>query len=308
MRSTSIVIALSLATALVAGGCKKAEEKKAAAPPPVEQPKAAEAPKAGEAAKVPTPTPTPVADATTLKLASIADKVGDKRTKTDDIVVDFEFDVKGKKVAVKSVDHKEETTEVLAVEGTGASKVKASYAKMSAVQTMDGKDKNKPQILDGKSYIVWVEGGAIKATTADGAAVSADELKELADKNDDLGKPDVIEELLAGRTWKIGETYVFTADDLAKLKARSASQDKPVATEMSLTLEAFDATEGRFALTTTLVQTKGADQLTFAMKGLARVELPSNRGLEMSMSGVISGTMKTMATTGTMTAKTTYAY
>ena len=216
--------------------------------------------------------------------------------------------MKGKQVGVKSVDHKQETTEVLAVEAGGATKLKATYANLSAVQTIDGKDKAKPQVLDGKSYLVWVEGGAIKATTADGAAVSAEELAELTDKHDDLGKPDVIEDLLAGRTWKIGETYVFTADDLAKLKARSTSTGKPVATEMSFTLEAFNATEARFAMTTTLVQTKGAEQLTFVMKGIARVELPTNRGLEMSMAGGITGTVKTMPTKGAMTMKTVYAY
>lgn len=307
MRSTSIVIALSLATALAAAGCKKAEQK-AADPAPkdlAKVPEVAKPPAPAGSVKAPEAA---APSATTLKFDEAPAKVGDKRTKTDDSEVLFQVDAKGKKVDVKVVKHKEEQVEILAVDGAIPMKIKIAYPTISSSQTISGAVKTKPEVLDGKTYVVWSEGGAIKATTADGAAVSAEELAELADENDELGKPDTMEQILEGRTWTIGETYDFTADDLAKLKARSTASGKPVATAMSLTLQSFDATQAIFALTMAMTQTKDPDTLTFAMKGTAHVALPSAHATALAMDGAITGTANGMPTAGTMTAKTIYTY
>jgi|GEM_PF-4430006 len=305
MRS-SMILAFALATAL--GGCKKAD--KAATPPPSEkvaEPKPAEpkpAEPTPEAIKPAEPAPGP---AGTLTLAPNREKVGDKKVKTEHAVVAFSLDAKGKTVEVKTTGHKQAATEVLAIDPV-PTKLKVSYSGLSSVQNVGGKDTVKPQILDGKSYVVWVEGGAIKATTADGAAVSPEELTELADENDDLGKPDDLDAILNGRAWKIGETYQLTADELAKMKARSTNPSKPVISAMSLTLQAFDAKEATFALAMTLVQSKGAEGLTFDLKGTARLDVVANRAIEMAVEGPLAGSVNGMTATGTMSVKTTYRY
>lgn len=316
MRST---LALTLlAAALVAGGCKKSDKAANEAPkadkaadPKVAEPKPAE-PKVAE----PTPAPAAVdpgapaaAGADTLKLAMVPPKVGDKQTKIDDIGVVFSLDAKGKKIDVETIEHKEQTQEVLESDGKEPTKIRVSYSKLSEVQKMGGQDKAKPQPLDGKTFIVWTEGGVIKATTDDGKPVTDEELALLAKKNDDLGKGDPLTELMAGRTWKIGETYNLTADDLAKLKARDKTGEKPVPVAMSFTLESFDAKEARFAMVMVMDQSMGAtDKLNFDLKGFARIEQPSSRALEMNMSGPVKGAVKGMATEGTMSAKSTYSY
>jgi hypothetical protein len=303
MRST---LALTLlAVALVATGCKKSDK-----PAPGNGPTTPEAkPPEAKPPEAKPPEAKPPVGGDTLTLKETPAKVGDKRTKTDDVVVVFQFDAKGKKIDARSVEHKQEAAEILAVDGKIPMKVKVAYSGLKAEQTIGGKVQTKPQVLDGKTYVVWSEGGAIKATTADGAAVSAEELKELTSKNDELGKPDVIEDLLGGRTWKVGETYVLSADELAKVKANITDPSKPLPTEMSFTLKSFDDKQAMFEMTTTLVQAaKGADQLTFAMKGLAKVELPGVHASELSLDGTLAGSINSMPTTGTMTGKTTYTY
>ncbi|MBK9032640.1 MAG: hypothetical protein IPL61_15245 [Myxococcales bacterium] len=319
MRTSSIVLAAALTSALVASACKKSDKPApaagTAAPAAGTAAPAAgtAAPAAGTAAGTAAPAAEPAAPAaapaagTTLKLTEVPPKVGDKRTKIEDNEIALQMDAKGKKVDVQVVGHKEEQLELLELAGDVMMKVKASYPSISNTQTIAGKVQAKPNVLAGKAYVVWSEAGEIKATTADGAAVSAEELAELADENDELGKPDVMQQILANRTWTIGEPYVFTADDLAKLKAR-ANPGKPVPSAISFTLRSFDATVAVFELTMSMVQAKGTEQLQFDMKGTARLELPSTNPIEMSMSGPISGTANGMPTTGTLTGKTTYSY
>lgn len=272
MRVVPIVLVLSLATAVVATGCKKAG--------------------------------TPGAP---LTLHAVPIQIGDKRIKTEDMEIALHLDADGTRVEVTVVKHVQATTEVVAVDGAIATKLKVSYAGLRDVRTIGGKVKVKPQILDGKSYVVWAEGGAIQATTADGAAVSADELTELAKHNPELGKPDVTAGLLAERTWTIGEKRVATGDELAKIATVVADANQ-VPSEMSFTLLSFDATEARFAVTTTLVATDGDGQSTFTLKGIARVERSSGRPLETSMAGTIHGVSFGIPAAGTTTTTAMYTY
>lgn len=288
-----------LAAALAAGGCKKADDqqKPAAAVPAAKDP--------GATAPAPT-APAPTA-ADGIKLAEAPPKVGDKKTKFDDVTVNFTFEIQGKKIDAKSVEHKEETVEIVALDGKIPMKIKVSYAKMSAVQTMAGKDQPKPQPLDGKSYLVWSEGGAVKFSTADGGPVTPEEEKALQNKADDVGRVDPLDELLSAHLWKIGETYAFTDADLAKI-AGATLPGKPVPKAMSFTLTAVDDKIATFDMTTKLVQGDGPENLTFEMKGVAKVERATSHGLEMKLSGPLSGTIKGMPTTGTVDGHTTYTY
>lgn len=313
---------LVLATA---SACKKADDKPKA--DPAAAPAAPAAPAPAPAPTAPAPGGTaPAATAPgavdpsarvgaqvlgpdTLRLRSMPNVVGDKRTKIDDIVVIFQVEANGQKIDVHSTEHKEEAVEVLAVDAAGTrTKQKVTYTGMKSTQTVGGKSKDKPQVLDGKSYVVWIEGGEVKATTADGAAVSADELAELVKANRELGRPEEMDSILADRVWKIGETYTFTADDLAKLNARSTGGDRPIATAMSLTLERFDDKQAVMRMTTELRQEKGKDKLDFAMQGPVTLELPQARAISMEMEGTIKGVANGMPSGGSMKNRTTYRY
>lgn len=101
--------------------------------------------------------------------------------------------------------------------------------------------------IRGRSYVVWVEGGVIAATHADGSAVSDAELKELAGDQDELGRPPVIEQIMASRTWKVGETYVLGAPELISL-ASSKGGVGPQATALNLTLRRVVGAAAEFAM------------------------------------------------------------
>lgn len=317
MRSSPLIV-LSLAAALVATGCKKASDSKSEGAPAAGKTATGPAtPPADPAAKPATPTgpatpPTdpaapPVGTETTLKLTvKAAPKVGDKRGKTDDINTTMVVDANGKPTTVIMGEHKEQQAEVLAVDGDVRTKIKITYVKLTATQTIGTAVKSKPQPLDGKTYIVAFEGGEIKSTTPEGAAVSPEEAAELADDNDELGQPDVMEKILADHTWTIGETYAFSADELARLAARKRGPGKPTATAMGLTLKSFDAKHAEFAITTTLTRDK--DQFSVTMTGTIVVDRVNDRPLSMTMEGALTATTNGKPTTGTLIGKTVYTY
>lgn len=301
MRTAPIVM---MAVAALVASCKKEKAKDAPRPPAAAV--AVDAAAAAPGGTVPAPPPAP-ASGRTLKMNERPHQVGDKRTKVDDVEVKFQIDAEGRMLEASSSQHEEETVKILEVKDDVVMKVEVTYGTLTSKRSTGPKVEDKPEIRSGKTYLVWSEGGAIKATLPDGSAVTAEELAELASENDEVGKPDAMSQILGGRTWTIGETYQFTADDLAKLAARNAAS-KPKATAFALTLQSFDDKEAHFALTTTMVQKQGADQLTFDMTGHVRIELPVARPTELMMTGTLTGTIRGMKTGGSMAGTTRYSY
>jgi hypothetical protein len=297
-------LALALVSCLVLStGCKKKESDKA---PPAPTPTAPARPAAAVpsvAAEAPVPT---AGDGLALPKQIV--KVGEKSTEVEDRTMAMIVETPGKKVNVESVFHSEELKEVVAVDGVIASKIKITYKAISDVETADGKRKDKPSLVAGKSYLVWREAGAVKVSLADGAKPSDAEIIAVTKDNRRVGRPDPFEEIVTGKTWKVGVKVDLTADELARINAEMATDTtEPSTTAISITLLSNDATTAIFAMTMGMKLTGPKGSMSFALAGTHRLDLTNGHSLELAMTGPIEGNLG-VPVTGTMTAKTLYSY
>ena len=242
-----------------------------------------------------------------LSLAPYVAAVGDKRVENETMNNTFTLETPKGPVAIVNEETKNITTETLEVTAGLATKLKVTYTSLAKSQTTAGEKKDKPVALTGKAYIVWLDDGALKATTADGGEVSKAELAELADDHVNLGKPQPMELIVASRPWTIAETYEVTAAQLAELNAIKGGPGKPTATKMALTLTAVDDTVATFTMTTEL-KLQGQAQLTMTPTGVVKVERARNRSLELRLSGPMEGSANGMPAKGTSTNTTIYTY
>jgi hypothetical protein len=182
----------------------------------------------------------------------------------------------------------------------------AGYPVRKETEQAGGKTREKPSPLAGKRYLAWAEGGAIKATHEDGSAVSPEELDELSQDLDELGKPRPMDEIIAARTWKVGEPYSFTADELARLNA-TKSERTPRGTAMSLELREVAGGRAVFAMKTSM-QLEGKATMKMEMNGTATLDVATGRPLAVELGGPLDGTAKGQPLTGTMKGIATYQY
>lgn len=308
-RIQSFALALALLTpGLVAGcGSKKAADKSAANQPAPTAP-------APTAPVAPTPTPpVPTAPAPTapagdgLKLPLAAHTVGLRWTKVDDMTSAMEVTAGDKKIPVTSKRHYRDELEILAVDAAGiVTKIKASYPERQDTEETGGKGRDKTSTLTGKSYVASSVGGKVEATLAAGGAVSPEELTELTRDLDELGKPQPMDRIVASRTWKIGEVYNFTADELAQLAAAKVD-DAPSPTAMSLALREVAGDRAIFDMTSAM-STTGKAAMSIEMKGTVTIDSKTGRPVVIELGGPVTGTASGMPVTGTMTGKITYDY
>jgi len=99
--------------------------------------------------------------------------------------------------------------------GEFITKLKVHVEADHELQTAEGKQGKKTEPTEGKTYLVWKEGGTIAASLEDGSAISPEELEELSGSFDDeIGvKPGIVKVLLA-HAWKTGEETTLASPDL----------------------------------------------------------------------------------------------
>lgn len=251
----------------------------------------------GSAAKDPAITP---AAGEGIKLPRPAPKVGDKRVESEAMAMDMTIDDKGTKHSIKTTRNKVEAREVLAVDGDRVTKFKVTYTTIEEGQTVDGKPRTKPSAVAGKTYIVEVSPDKIAVTNEAGTAIPEPELTEATKRADELRTQNRLENVLATKTFQVGQKVELDADELAQLNAGEIGSKMLSAT---FTLKASDDASATFAVVMNVEETTPG--------GVLRVELSADavidrkRGEPLSMTG--SGPMTGIAT-GTMTAKTTYTY
>ncbi|MBL8620389.1 MAG: hypothetical protein JNK64_03770 [Myxococcales bacterium] len=310
MKLRSVLVVSCLALAL--GACDK--KKSDATPPPA--PGTASGSTTPPPAVPPAP-PAPAAGSGTaaapadgeLRIPNLPAKVGDKFTETEDRTMVAKIEPKpGQAIEVTTREQRQEDKEVVAVDGGVISKLKVSYPKVVITESAMGQTKDKPTPTAGKSYLVWREGGALKATLADGAAVSPEEMKVLAKGQKSVGRPDVMQQIMAEHAWKLGETVAMSPAEIARLADVVGGEDdagKLIA--MGFTLQASDATTATFAMTMAMESTGAKGTMKVSLTGTAKVDRNSGRALEVSAAGPFEGNMG-VPITGTMTATTSYAY
>ncbi len=239
-----------------------------------------------------------------LQIGRHAPKVGDKRTKVNDQAMVMAI-AAGELTMVK---HTEETREILAVDGDVITKVKMYLHAYAKSQTSGGKTRDLASVVAGKAYIVSRQGGAIEATVADGSPVSAAELEELTDANKRLGKPNAMEQIVASKTWKVGEKVVFSPDELAASNKRNAEDGGGEQfTGLTMTLTAVEAGVATFAMEIAMAVKLPNGSLGVRITGASRLDVATGRALEVGGTGPLEGNLGE-AVTGTMTMKDVYTY
>lgn len=310
MQLRLVLVVSSLALAL--GACEKKKSDAPAAPTP------------GTASGAPAtpPPPPPLSPGTAagsgsgtapaageLRIPNTAPKVGDKVTETEDRLMVAKVEPQpGQVIEVTTREMRQEDKEVVAVDAGVVTKLKVSYPKLVITETAGGKIKDKPTPTAGKSYLVWREAGALKATLADGGAVSADEMKVLAKGQKSVGRPDVMQQIMAEHVWRVGEVVAMSPDEITRLtEVIGGADDAGRLTAMSFTLQTSDAQTATFAMTMALETTGPKGAMKVSLTGTAKVDRNSGRALGVSAAGPFEGNMG-LPITGTMTATTTYAY
>jgi hypothetical protein len=299
-------IAISLALVLGAG-CKKEEKKdegagKATAAEkkdPKADPKAGEPkadPKAGEP-KPADPTATPPAAGDGSKFAWKPQPVGKIEETVDHL--DSKFTITGPDgKPIEMVQTRDLVFHFEVVEaGDTVTKAKVHYEKATEKREMMGKAQEQALPVQGKAYLMWVESGTFKATTADGKDVTPDELEVLQDKHaDGVGKIPAMPRVIAARTWKQGEKVALEAAELALLNESEDMEAKAA----NVTLVSADATTARFEVELEGVKKDDEGEMTIKMKMEAAIDPTSLQSLEIKMAGTIEGKVQGMAMSGTL--------
>lgn len=307
MKRTAAAAALVLALAspgLLAACGKKADK-------PRETPTAPAAPTTPPVAQPTTPTTppatTPPTAAGEVKVVQARPAVGMQWTKVDDLTSTMVVTAGDKKLTIDTKRHFRHEHEVLAVDAAGlVTQVKASYPEHEESERRNGEAKDKVSPLKGKSYIVSVEGGEIKATLADGGAISKEELEELAADQDELGKPRVMDQIIASRTWKVGELYLLTAAELAQIAASKGAR-APRASVIGFTLREVKGDLAIFDMKTTM-HVEGKAQIDMEMAGSVILDTRTGRPIEVALTGPAKGKAGNFPVEGTMSGKTSYQY
>jgi hypothetical protein len=230
-------------------------------------------------------------------------KVGDQTLKTETMTMNMTFDVKGSKVNMKLTKGGDKLEKVLAVDGVAASKISITYQRLIEKQEMGNKSSEKPDPRQGKTYIVWRENGTLQASYEDGTTPPPDELKEVLDDNDSVGIPDEMDAIVSARTWKSGEKYTFTKDEIARINASKAKDNE--GKELTLVeLMLRSAKDGVATFTIAMgvkIESGNEGAFEFTIRGDARADQTSGHLLGIKGTGDLKGTVKGMGVTGSIT-------
>ena len=271
---TVLALAAALAVAPLAAGCKKSSTTGATGPT--------------------------ASDTLTLPLAPRA--VGIRWIKVDDTTTDLKIGSGADATQFGGKRHHKTANEILEVDANGlVTRVKLTYVERTDTQL--GPGATSPVV--GKSYIAWVEGGEISATTADGRAVSSEELLEITSDQDELGKPPVMEQIMA-RTWKVGVTVPLTAAELERLAASEGGGEGPRPSTITLTLRAVSGGTAEFAMT--MKMESASPPLVIDAAGTAFIDAATGRPKRIEISGPVSGDAGGTPVSGTMASLATYEF
>lgn len=231
-----------------------------------------------------------------IHLTRMPPRVGDQIVVGMTMSMEMSFDVKGTPVEAKQMANDEVLQEVLAVDGFAPSRIRVTYKTMSDTSEMMGRPEATRDPRAGKTYIVFREEGRLRATYEDGSTPPRGELKKVLENNKGVGVEDEWEAIVAGRTWKSGERYTFTADELTRVNEakRRASTGNPRDTERwtrcQLMLRSVDNGVAIFSLVMGVRLEDDDSAMEFVVDGDARIEQATGRLLETSGTGAITGT------------------
>lgn len=295
-------LALAFAAALALLGC----EKKKASPAAPTTPTATTPAPAGAVPAAPVPVE---ASPDGLKLGSLAPKVGDVRTEREEQLTNIKVDAGGKTIEIVGSERKVERQEVVAATGDVIDKLKLTFVEFDKQEQIGGKARPAKAAVAGKTYLVWREGKELKATTEAGAAVGADEVKEVIGGSRGVGRPQAMENIMVKQVWKVGARYDLTAADLEQLNDPAThADDEPTLIAGSLTLQSSAGGNATFAMEMKLLQGAGGAAMEVVLRGTVVLEIATGRTISLDSVGTIGGKMGGAPVAGELKVKTTYQY
>jgi hypothetical protein len=190
------------------------------------------------------------------------------------------------KVVTSKRENVEKIVENLAVVADAVTKVKVTYKQHSKVETEAGAEKTTTSPVAGKSYIVESKDGVVSVLSERGAAVSADEAKEVRDDFKSLGKPDKMQKAMPDGPIKVGDKVDSLAQGLRDVIAHDDDGSKTTVENSQITLASVNEKSGQktgvFSIQLDLVMEKG--DLVIRMKMSGDAEIRMEDGLPVSMS------------------------
>lgn len=187
--------------------------------------------------------------------------------------------------------------EVLEVDGDTLSKVEVTYVHATSRQSLDGDVPPRPEPIDGKTYVVRVEAGALRI---DGDVPAAERDAVVDDLRDELVGIPGIAQVMMKRAWKRGELAELRGDDLAKI---TEGQDV-TARRGTIMLRDHEHGIARFQVVLD-AETTGAGQLAMAQTIQLHVDLATGRLVYAMVDARLDGTLDGAKATGTMKSSTT---
>jgi hypothetical protein len=255
------------------------------------------------------PTPGATAAADGIRFPLPRPKVGDAVTETEEQSMVMTIEVSPtRRVDLMSRERRTVRNEVVALDGTIVAKVKVRYLTVTAQETVDGTSRAKPTPTAGKTYLVWREGGELEVSYEDGSAPSAAELKEVRKGNRSVGRPAAVEQIIAARAWKVGETFALSPAQLVEVNQGFGYDGDESLTSMTLTLHSVDDSVATLAMSMGMaMQGEDGGELTAELAGTISLDRATGRLLDVGGTGPFSGFV-TVKMVGTMSTKSTYTY
>jgi hypothetical protein len=250
--------------------------------------------------------PATPADDGTLRLTWKPPRIGEIAEKTKQTTTEMEFLAQGAPIPVRVEAEERTVTEVLAVDGEAATRVRYAVELSRSTQMMNGSQDSNEDVLHGKTFLVWAEAGTIQATRDDGAPASAEELAELEDDFDDeLGVVPPTAAILTGRAWAPGETYTLTADELDRLGAPRRGR-----TVTQATISFIDEVPGTatFLMEAQLEEKRPEGSFAISYEGTTSIDIEHVRPTSSSSRGTMSGTVSGMRMTGKVSERSQTSY
>lgn len=227
----------------------------------------------------------PEAMGTTFKKVALA--VGDKREENMDMDMSMTMNIDaagdGKsvhKMETKMTQAVTQTVEVLAATADAVTKLKVTFSKIDEKMTDDGKEKKKPSVIAGKTYVLESKAGKVDVQDDKGKPVSAAESKEAASHFKSLGKPDPIFAALPTTPIKAGDKV----EPLAKgITERMAEGDGPKVSDVTVTFREQSGDDGIFDVGMKMTK----EQMVMDMKGETRISTKTGQTTKLDLKGPI---------------------
>ncbi len=243
----------------------------------------------------------------TLALTWKAPAVGRTETRHDNLETRMKLtDPQGQVADVVMVQTEQTHAEVVAVTPDGAiATVKVRYEADDERQTFNGQTQDKPSPIEGKTYVVSAEAGAIKASRDDGSPVSPEEQAAVAEEEEELGKIPGMARLLISRSWTTGKQVDLTPEEITEALG---GDDDMTPLSGSLTLDRVDGGVATFEMGLTAFREDADGRMNATMSITIELEVEHVRPIAMRMTGTLEGTIQGMKTTGAMSGTKTFEY